>query len=53
MTVITTSIGYTIVVRETMEQVVKIISDKDISPFTLIDGSSIYVTTKHIVHIKK
>lgn len=53
MTVITTSIGSTIIVKETMEEVIKAINNKNIATFTLIDNSHVGVSVKHIVNIKK
>jgi uncharacterized protein YlzI (FlbEa/FlbD family) len=53
MTVITTSIGTTVVVRESIDDIAQAIKDKDICIFTLRDGGTIAINSKHIVHFKK
>jgi uncharacterized protein YlzI (FlbEa/FlbD family) len=53
MTAITTSIGTTVFVRESIDDIIQAIKDKDICIFNLRNGGTIAINSKHIVHFKK
>jgi hypothetical protein len=52
MTIVATSIGK-YQVKESLEEVTKMIKDKDFCILTLSIGQSIAINSKHIVYIKE
>jgi uncharacterized protein YlzI (FlbEa/FlbD family) len=52
MTTVTTSIGTSIVVKETVDEITEKLKYKSICVFTLANGESVGINVKHIVNFK-
>jgi len=52
MTTITTSIGTTFIVKKSIDDINQTIKNKAICIFTLTNGETIAISSKHIAHLK-